>query len=52
MSGDKLNLFHKVAGSQELYRNVARGSVTSLVSTWGSYCASFRSARQPYLLYP
>ncbi|MBL9118052.1 MAG: DUF1343 domain-containing protein [Verrucomicrobiaceae bacterium] len=52
MSGDKLNLFHKVAGSEDLYRNVARGSVSSLVNSWQSYCTSFRSARQAYLLYP
>ena len=53
MHGDTLNLFHKVAGGEDLYRTIVRGgSVQSLVNSWQSYCAGFRSSRQPYLLYP
>ncbi len=53
ISGDTLNLFNKVAGSENLYRTVSKGgSVQGLVSSWMSYCQGFRSSRQPYLLYP
>jgi uncharacterized protein YbbC (DUF1343 family) len=51
MPSSTLNLFHKVAGSEDLYRAVARGNVNGLISSWQSYNASFRSARQGYLLY-
>ena len=52
MTSTQLSLFNKVAGSDELYRTIAAGrSVSGLVSSWQRYCQSFRSTRQPYLLY-
>jgi uncharacterized protein YbbC (DUF1343 family) len=52
MSGDKLNLFHKVAGSDSLYQNLRRGVPASrIISGWGSYTQSFRSSRQRHLMY-
>jgi uncharacterized protein YbbC (DUF1343 family) len=53
MSGSKLNLFHKVYGSESLYQNLRRGvPPASIVSGWQRYNDSFRSRRQKYLLYP
>lgn len=52
-TGSKLNLFHKVYGSESLYENLRRGVPASrIVSGWGGWISSFRSARQRYLLYP
>lgn len=52
MSGDKLNLFHKVYGSESLYSNLRRGVPASrIVAGWGGFTQSFRSARQRHLLY-
>jgi uncharacterized protein YbbC (DUF1343 family) len=53
MTTSQLSLFNKVAGSDELYRTILAGrSVGGLVASWQRYCQSFRSTRQPYLLYP
>jgi uncharacterized protein YbbC (DUF1343 family) len=53
MGSSQMNLFHKVYGSDSLYRELSRGvSPASIVSRWQSYNAGFRSARQPYLMYP
>jgi uncharacterized protein YbbC (DUF1343 family) len=53
MSASKLNLFHKVYGSESLYTELRRGVPASrIVSGWGSWVSSFRSARQRFLLYP
>jgi uncharacterized protein YbbC (DUF1343 family) len=52
MGGDKLNLFHKVYGSEALYQTLSRGApVSRLISGWQGYVQSFLSARQPYLMY-
>ncbi|MDZ4286910.1 MAG: DUF1343 domain-containing protein [Prosthecobacter sp.] len=53
MSGSKLNLFHKVYGSESLYNNLRRGVPASrIVAGWRGFTSSFRGARQRYLLYP
>jgi hypothetical protein len=52
MSGDKLNLFHKVYGSESLYTNLRRGvPVSRIVAGWSGFTNSFRSSRQRHLLY-
>jgi len=52
MTGDKLNLFHKVAGSESLYRNLRSGVPASrIIAGWSSYTNSFRNARQRHLMY-
>ena len=52
-SGSKLNLFHKVYGSESLYRDLRRGvSPSSIVASWQRHNDAFRSRRQRYLLYP
>lgn len=52
MSGDKLNLFHKVYGSEALYQTLRRGApVSRLIAGWQSYVHSFRASRQKYLMY-
>jgi uncharacterized protein YbbC (DUF1343 family) len=53
MSGDKLNLFHKVYGSEALYTQLKRGvSPASIVAGWERSVSAFRGQRQRYLLYP
>jgi uncharacterized protein YbbC (DUF1343 family) len=53
MSASKLNLFHKVYGSESLYNNLRRGVPASqIVAGWSGFNRSFRSERQRYLLYP
>ncbi len=53
VSGSKLNLFHKVYGSESLYNNLKRGVPASrIVAGWRGFNQSFRSDRQQYLLYP
>jgi len=53
MGGSKLNLFHKVYGSESLYNDLRRGVPASrIVAGWAGYNQSFRSARQRFLLYP
>ncbi|MCW0218714.1 MAG: DUF1343 domain-containing protein [Prosthecobacter sp.] len=53
MSGSKLNLFHKVYGSESLYNNLRKGvSASQIIAGWSSWTHSFRSTRQRYLLYP
>jgi uncharacterized protein YbbC (DUF1343 family) len=52
MSGDKLNLFHKVYGSESLYTQLRHGVPASrIIAGWAGYTSSFRSARQRYLMY-
>ena len=52
-TGSKLNLFHKVYGSESLYQNLRRGvSPSVIVAGWQRHNDSFRSRRQRYLLYP
>ena len=52
MSGSKLNLFHKVYGSESLYNNLRSGVPASrIVAGWSGSVNSFRNARQRHLLY-
>jgi uncharacterized protein YbbC (DUF1343 family) len=52
-TGSKLNLFHKVYGSEDLYEQLRRGqSGEKIVAGWSSFCQQFRGQRQRYLLYP
>jgi uncharacterized protein YbbC (DUF1343 family) len=52
MSGSKLNLFHKVYGSEGLYNDLRRGvPAARIVAGWGGSVNSFRGARQGHLLY-
>jgi uncharacterized protein YbbC (DUF1343 family) len=52
MSGDKLNLFHKVYGSESLYTKLREAVPASrIVSGWSAFTHSFRSSRQRHLLY-
>lgn len=53
MKGDRLNLFHKVYGSESLYNNLRRGVPASqIVASWSGYNNSFRGSRQRFLMYP
>lgn len=53
ISGSKLNLFHKVYGSESLYNELRRGVPASrIVAGWSGFTSSFRGQRQRYLLYP
>lgn len=50
--GDRLNLFHKVYGSESLYHNLRKGvPVFQIVSGWNRQLGDFRSLRQRYLMY-
>jgi uncharacterized protein YbbC (DUF1343 family) len=50
--GDTLNLFHKVYGSDSLWRDLnQRRPVGQIVASWQSSLNRFRSARQAYLMY-
>lgn len=50
--GDTLNLFHKVYGSDSLWRDLNRGRpVGQIIAGWQPHNSRFRSARQSYLLY-
>ena len=52
-TGSKLNLFHKVYGSESLYQNLRRGVPPStIVAGWQRANDTFRARRQRYLLYP
>lgn len=52
MSGSKLNLFHKVYGSESLYRDLRRGvPAARIVAGWSGFTASFMRQRQSHLLY-
>lgn len=52
MTGSKLNLFHKVYGSERLYNDLRRGvSADQIIAGWSGSVQSFRSARQKHLLY-
>lgn len=51
-TGSKLNLFHKVYGSESLYDQLRRGVPASrIVSGWSGWVSSFRNDRQRHLLY-
>ena len=46
------DLFHKVYGSDRLYNDLRRGvRAEAIIAGWAAPNASFRSLRQPYLLY-
>lgn len=50
--GGTLDLFHKVYGSESLWRDLNRGRpAAEIISGWQSSINHFASARQPYLLY-
>lgn len=50
--GDPLNLFHKVYGSDSLWRDLNRGRPAGqIIASWQSSLQRFRSERQRYLLY-
>ena len=50
--GDEVNLFHKVYGSDSLWRDLQRGRPPGqIIAGWQAANARFLSARQPYLLY-
>lgn len=52
MTSSKLNLFHKVYGSERLYQDLRRGvSAEQIIATWAGSVRSFISARQKHLLY-
>jgi len=52
MSGSKLNLFHKVYGSDSLHRELMRGTPgATIAARWYGWVHSFRSQRQQHLLY-
>jgi uncharacterized protein YbbC (DUF1343 family) len=51
-TGSKLDIFFKVYGSSSIRAKLERGvSPASIVASWQSNVANFRSARAPYLLY-
>lgn len=53
MSGSKLNLFHKVYGSESLYNDLRRGvPAHTITARWAGANNSFRSQRQRFLMYP
>jgi len=48
----KLDIFYKIYGSPSIRRQLERGvSPASIVASWRSNVASFRSERGPYLIY-
>ena len=52
MSGAKLNLFHKVYGSERLYNDLRRGvPAAQITAGWSASVRAFMSARQRHLLY-
>jgi uncharacterized protein YbbC (DUF1343 family) len=52
MSADKISLFNKVFGSEELLHGLRRGeSPARIIHSWQSYTQSFRRSRQSHLLY-
>lgn len=52
MTSSKLNLFHKVYGSERLYQDLKRSvSADQIISTWSGNLRAFLSARQKHLLY-
>ena len=44
--------FDRLAGTDRLRASIEGGTVTELLREWDGEAASFRAARQPYLLYP
>lgn len=52
LSGDRLEIFNKVYGSEKLYRRLQqRASTNDLVASWQPFVNRFRSERNSYLLY-
>jgi uncharacterized protein YbbC (DUF1343 family) len=52
MTGDKLSLFNKVAGSDLLYRTLRAGqSIEPLMKSWSSEARDFANRRTRHLLY-
>jgi len=52
MSGDKLDIFHKVYGSDRLYRDLRRGvPAGTLIASWRPSVEAFRQDRQAFLMY-
>jgi uncharacterized protein YbbC (DUF1343 family) len=52
-SASKMNLFHKVYGSEELARKVRRGvSPRDIAASWSAPVSRFMAQRQRFLLYP
>ena len=50
--GDTLSLFHKVYGSDSLFRDLSnRRPAGQIIGGWQGFLSSFRSERQRYLLY-
>ena len=53
LSGDRLEIFNKVYGSDQLHRRLQqRGSTNDLVASWGPFVNRFRAERGGYLMYP
>jgi uncharacterized protein YbbC (DUF1343 family) len=51
-NGDTRTLFHKVYGSDSLFRDLQNGRpVGSIIASWQPSLNSFRSARQGFLMY-
>jgi hypothetical protein len=50
-SGEKLNLFYKVYGSDTIRRELATKRPEQIVSSWEPFLQQFRAERQPFLLY-
>jgi len=50
-SGEKLNLFYKVYGSDTIRRDLATKKPEQIVASWQPFLSRFRAERQPYLLY-
>jgi uncharacterized protein YbbC (DUF1343 family) len=50
-SKSKIDLFHKVYGSDTIRRELATKSPDQIVASWRPFLNRFRSERQPYLLY-
>ncbi len=52
LSGDRLDIFNKVYGSEQLHRRLQQRAPTNdLVASWAPFVRNFRSERPPFLLY-
>jgi uncharacterized protein YbbC (DUF1343 family) len=50
--GEKLEMFYKCYGSQNIRTQIERGvSPSKIVAGWSAYLAQFAGERKPYLLY-
>jgi len=50
-SGEKLNLFYKVYGSDTIRRELATKRPEQIIASWEPFLEQFRAERQPFLLY-